>query len=258
MSVPASVGIDAGSTTFKAVMIDADGQILNSFLEESDPRIEEQQALALESIGAPKGIPVVATGYGRNRIAADKALTEITCHARGAFFRMREAGILIDVGGQDTKVVRLGSGGAVIDFTMNDKCAAGTGRFLEVILARLKIPREEIAGYAARSTQAALISSTCTIFAESEVVSLIARGEALEDIVAGLHFALANRIASLAGSVPLDAKLFMSGGVALNPVMVDALKKELLLPVSVVPDPQLVGAFGAALSALPDRRKARP
>ena len=258
MSVPASVGIDAGSTTFKAVMIDADGQILSSFLEGSDPRIDKQRAMALESLGAPEGTPIVATGYGRDRVAADKALTEITCHARGAFFRMREAGILIDVGGQDTKVVRLGSGGAVLDFAMNDKCAAGTGRFLEVILARLRIPQEEIAGYAARSTREIPINSTCTVFAESEVVSLVARGEALEDIVAGLHAALANRIASLAGYVPPNTKLFMSGGVALNPVMVDALSKELSCPVSVVPDPQLVGALGAALSALPDWSKARP
>ena len=257
MSAPASVGIDAGSTTFKAVVIDTDGQILDSFLEGSDPRIEKQQAAALESLGAPKSVPIVATGYGRNRVAADKTITEITCHARGAFFRMREAGILIDVGGQDTKVIRLGHSGTVLDFAMNDKCAAGTGRFLEVILARLRIPQEEVAWYAARSTHAALINSTCTVFAESEVVSLVARGEAPEDIVAGLHAALASRIASLAGSVPPDARLFMSGGVALNSVMVDALSKELSRPVSVVPDPQLVGALGAALSALPGWSKAR-
>jgi len=258
MSTPASVGIDAGSTTFKAVLIDADGVIIKSFLDISDPRIEEQRARALESLEAPPGIPVVATGYGRNRVAADKTLTEITCHARGAFFRMREAGILIDVGGQDTKVIRLGGNGCVLDFAMNDKCAAGTGRFLEVILARLRIPQEEISGYAARSTRAAPVASTCTVFAESEVVSLVARGEPLENIVAGLHAALADRIASLAGPVPAGAQLFMSGGVALNTVMVDALSKELSAPVSVVPKPQLVGALGAALSALPQANFARP
>ena len=250
MSIPASVGIDAGSTTFKAVLVDAKGQILNSFLEGSDPRIEEQRTRALGALGVPSDIPVGATGYGRGRIAADKVLTEITCHARGAFFRMREAGILIDVGGQDTKVIRLGHDGAVLDFAMNDKCAAGTGRFLEVILARLRIPQEEIARYASRATRAAPVTSICTVFAESEVVSLVARGEAVENIVYGLHTALANRIASLAGSVPPGSRLFMSGGVALNSVMVDALSKELNAAVSVVPDPQLVGALGAALSAL--------
>ncbi|MBP2676644.1 MAG: hgdC [Deltaproteobacteria bacterium] len=250
MMDPASVGIDSGSTTFKAVAIDRDGRILASFLEAADPRIEEQAARSLVSLGAPDGIPVGATGYGRKRVNAARALTEITCHARGAFFRMRETGILVDVGGQDTKVVRVGPGGAVQDFAMNDKCAAGTGRFLEVILARLRIPQAEVARYAARSTRPVPVTSTCTVFAESEVVSLVARGEPVEDIVKGLHAALASRVASLIGQVPPGVRVFMSGGVALNPAMVDALSKELSLPVSVVPDPQLVGALGAALSVL--------
>jgi len=250
MSDPASVGIDVGSTTFKSVVIDRDGRVLSSFLEPADPRIEGQAARAFVSMGAPPGTPVGATGYGRRRVNAAKALTEITCHARGAFFRTREPGILVDVGGQDTKVIRVGPGGAVLDFAMNDKCAAGTGRFLEVILGRLRIPREEVALYAARSTRPVPVTSTCTVFAESEVVSLVARGEPVEDIVKGLHAALASRVASLAGQIPPGSRVFMSGGVALNPAMVDALSKELSVPVSVVPDPQFVGALGAALSVL--------
>ncbi len=250
MSNPASVGMDAGSTTFKAVVIDRDGRILASFLEPTDPRIEEQAVRALDSMGATPGLPAGATGYGRNRVKAARVLTEITCHARGAFSRTREPGILVDVGGQDTKVVRIGPGGAVLDFAMNDKCAAGTGRFLEVILGRLRIPREEVALYAGRSTRKVAVTSTCTVFAESEVVSLVARGEPVEDIVKGLHAAFASRVASLVGPVPPGARVFMSGGVALNVAMVDALSEELSGPVAVVPDPQLVGALGAALSAL--------
>jgi predicted CoA-substrate-specific enzyme activase len=249
MRDPASVGVDAGSTTFKAVLVDREGRILASFLEPSDPRLEEQAARALEALQAPPGTPVGATGYGRRRIRAARILTEITCHARGAFSRTGEPGILVDVGGQDTKVVRVGPEGAVLDFAMNDKCASGTGRFLEVILARLRIPQEEVARHAARSTRLVPVTSTCTVFAESEVVSLVARGEAVEDIVKGLHTALASRVASLVGQVPPGSRVFMSGGVALNPAMVEALSKELSVPVSVVPDPQLAGALGAALSA---------
>ncbi|MEW6720769.1 MAG: acyl-CoA dehydratase activase [Thermodesulfobacteriota bacterium] len=253
MSAPASVGVDAGSTTFKAVAIDGEGRIVASFLEPADPRIEEQAARALASLGAEGGVPAVpvgATGYGRRRVAATRALTEITCHARGAFFRTREPGILVDVGGQDTKVVRVGPGGTVLDFAMNDKCAAGTGRFLEVVLARLRVPPGEVAQYVARASRTVPVTSTCTVFAESEVVSLVARGEPVEDIVKGLHAALASRVASLVGPVPAGARVFMSGGVALNPAMVDALSQALGAPVAVVPDPQLVGALGAALSAL--------
>jgi predicted CoA-substrate-specific enzyme activase len=250
MSGPAAIGIDAGSTTFKAVLVDRQGRILASFLEPADPRLEEQAARALGSLKAPPETPVGATGYGRKRINAARTQTEITCHARGAFSRTGEPGILVDVGGQDTKVVRVGPAGAVLDFAMNDKCAAGTGRFLEVILGRLRIPQEEVARCASRSTRPVPVTSTCTVFAESEVVSLVARGEAVEDIVSGLHAALASRVASLVGPVPPGSKVFMSGGVALNPAMVAALSKELSVPVVVVPDPQLVGALGAALAAL--------
>jgi len=253
MNVPASVGIDVGSTTFKAVTIDRDGRILASFLEPSDPRIEEQTSRALDSLELRRdaGVPVGATGYGRKRVLAARILTEITCHARGAFFRTRQPGILVDVGGQDTKAIRIGPDGAVLDFSMNDKCAAGTGRFLEVILGRLRIPQEEVGRHVARASRSIPVTSTCTVFAESEVVSLLARGEPVEDIIKGLHAALASRVAALIGRVPPGSGIFMSGGVARNPAMVDALSEVLGEPVAVVPDPQLVGALGAALSALP-------
>ena len=253
MMDPASVGIDSGSTTFKAVAIDRDGRILASFLEAADPRIEEQAARSLVSLGAPDGIPVGATGYGRKRVNAARALTEITCHARGAFFRMRETGILVDVGGQDTKVVRVGPGGAVQDFAMNDKCAAGTGRFLEVILGRLQVPLEGLEVLVARAPRAVPVSSTCTVFAESEVISLVAGDEPLDGIVKGLHVALASRVAALARGAAAGDEVLMSGGVALNGAMVAALREALGRTVRVLPEPQLVGALGAALSVVPAR-----
>ena len=158
--------------------------------------------------------------------------------------------MLIDIGGQDTKVIRIGDGGEVTDFPMNDKCAAGTGRFLEVILGRLEVALDDAPALVAAATGEVPISSTCTVFAESEVISLVAQGEPLEAIVVGLHHALCNRVATLAGRIADGAELFMSGGVALNRAMADALSAALGRPITVLPEPQLVGALGAALSVL--------
>ena len=249
MSGAAALGIDAGSTTCKAVAVDAAGRIVGRRLEPASPRIDEQAARLLAELRTEVGgdPPVGATGYGRKRVVANRVLTEITCHARGAFALLGRPGLLVDMGGQDTKVIRLGKGGEVLDFSMNDKCAAGTGRFLEVILGRLHVPFEEVAGQVRRAGRAVPVSSTCTVFAESEVISLVARGEPLEGIVKGLHAALASRVAALA-RVPDGTELFMSGGVALNPAMVAALAEALGREVHVVPEPQLVGALGAALA----------
>ena len=156
----------------------------------------------------------------------------------------------MDMGGQDTKVIRIGPAGEVIDFAMNDKCAAGTGRFLEIILGRLRIPYEEVAEQVGRASRAVPVSSTCTVFAESEVISLVAGGEPLEGILKGLHQALASRVATLARGTPGSGEVLMSGGVALNAAMVAALRDALGRPVRVLPDPQLVGAMGAALSVI--------
>jgi predicted CoA-substrate-specific enzyme activase len=154
------------------------------------------------------------------------------------------------MGGQDTKVIAIGPAGDVTDFSMNDKCAAGTGRFLEVILGRLQVPLEEVAAWAARAESAVTVSSTCTVFAESEVISLVAEGRPAEGIVRGLHQALASRVAALARGRPGGGPVLLSGGVALNAAMVTALAEALGRPVQVLPEPQLVGALGAALSVL--------
>ncbi len=246
------IGIDIGSTTWKAVAIDDRGQVVGSVVEPASPHIEDQTARCVATLraetGAPGNVATAATGYGRKRVTGTRTITEITCHARGAFHRIRAPGLLIDVGGQDTKVIRIGDRGEVVDFAMNDKCAAGTGRFLEVILQRLGVPFDSIGDLVGRAERAVEVSSTCTVFAESEVVSLVARGEAVEGILKGLHASLASRVAALAGPTRA-AGVFMSGGVALNPAMVAALAETLEREVRVVERPQLTGALGAALMA---------
>jgi predicted CoA-substrate-specific enzyme activase len=248
-----AIGIDAGSTTCKAVAVDAGGAIVARRLAPADPRIEAQTERMLAELGEEvgAGLPVGATGYGRKRARATRALTEITCHARGAWAHIRGPGLLVDMGGQDTKVIRIGPAGDVVDFAMNDKCAAGTGRFLEVILGRLHVPLAEVAERVSRAGKPVAVSSTCTVFAESEVISLVAEGQPLEGIVKGLHQSLASRVAALARAGAVNADVFMSGGVALNAAMVAALQEALGRPVKVLPDPQLVGALGAALSVRP-------
>ncbi len=248
-----AIGVDVGSTTCKAVAIDAAGRIVAHRLEPTDPRIEPQVERLVAALRAETGAgaPLGATGYGRKRVPCGRALTEITCHARGAFARTGRPGLLVDMGGQDTKVIRIGPAGEVLDFAMNDKCAAGTGRFLEVILARLRVSPGEVVELVSRAGRAVPVSSTCTVFAESEVISLVAGGEPVEGIVKGLHQSLASRVAALARGTAGAGETFMSGGVALGGAMVAALAEALRRPVRVVPDPQLVGALGAALSVLP-------
>ncbi len=250
MTAAIACGVDAGSTTCKAVAIDAQGRIVARRIEPANPRIDEQSARLVAEIHAECGgaLPVGATGYGRKRVASHVVVTEITCHAKGAFAAIRRPALLVDMGGQDTKAIVLGGRGEVLDFAMNDKCAAGTGRFLEVILGRLDVSFDAVAARYAAATRAVPISSTCTVFAESEVISLVAAGEPLDGIVKGLHTALASRVAALARH-RAGTEVWMSGGVALNPAMVAALSDALDRPVQVLPDPQFIGAVGAALQA---------
>lgn len=257
MSTPAlaAIGIDAGSTTTKIVGVDALGAMIWHQIEDTDPRMEVQtarlveQARALCNPGAPA--PAVATGYGRNLVqACDRRVTEITCHAKGVFRSLGHGGTLVDIGGQDSKVVLIGDQGRVLQFAMNDKCAAGTGRFLEVVARRLGLQLWELSESALSAPQELTISSTCTVFAESEMISLIARGHPTEEITRGLVRSLVKRVAALARSTGLRPPLMLSGGVARSAAVRQFLGEELGQAVELPTQPQLMGAYGAALIAL--------
>jgi predicted CoA-substrate-specific enzyme activase len=252
VSPVAAIGIDAGSTTSKLVAVDHDGAIVGSLLEPTEPRVEVQVQKMIDALHSELGVdghvPAIATGYGRKLIKdATRNVTEITCHARGVFRDLGRAGTLVDIGGQDSKVIRIGDDGRPVDFMMNDKCAAGTGRFLEYTAARLGVPVEELGGRALSTNHEEPISSTCTVFAESEIISLIARGSEPDAILRGLHRSLVGRVVSMARNVGIVSPLMLSGGVARNEavrrMIAEATGEDVILPR----DPQLMGAYGAAL-----------
>ena len=257
----AGIGIDTGSTTCKAVAVDRSGSIVASHLEAAQPRVEDQaDGLVARLGGRPgeeEGAPVVATGYGRRLVrCADRQVTEITCHARGAFRHLEGPGTVIDLGGQDSKVVRFGEQGRPLDFAMNDKCAAGTGRFLEHIAGRLGLTVGELGRRALDSGGEERITSTCTVFAESEIISLIAGGAGIDDILRGLHRSLVGRIVALVRSIRWAPPVVLSGGVARNGAVHAMLADSLGVEVTVPDQPQLIGAHGAALLAAESGRTA--
>lgn len=248
-------GIDVGSLTAEVVILDQQ-EILYSVIlptgANSRAAAEKAMGKALEASGLKKEDLdfVVATGYGRISIDfADKRITEITCHGRGARFLDPAVRTVIDIGGQDSKVILMGDNGRVLDFAMNDKCAAGTGRFLEVMAQALEVELENLAELSSQAKETVSISSMCTVFAESEVVSLIARGLPREDIARGLHQAIADRTSGLVRRVGLAEPVMITGGVAKNSAVVKALNEKLKITLIVPREPQIVGALGAALLA---------
>lgn len=254
-------GIDVGSLTTEAVIIDAERRVVGSSIVPTGARstraVEEamNRALAHAAIPDRNVASVVSTGYGRENVEGrEKDVTEITCHARGAHFLFPATRFVLDVGGQDSKAIALDGGGRVADFAMNDKCAAGTGRFLEVMARALEVELDDMDRLAAQSTKELAISSMCTVFAESEVVSLLSRGEAVPDIVAGLSRAISERIRSLAQRVGIHDEVTMTGGVAKNGAVVSALEKACGKMFNIPPEPQVVGALGAALIAQDTQR----
>jgi (R)-2-hydroxyacyl-CoA dehydratese activating ATPase len=250
-----ALGLDAGSTTAKLVGVDAEGALAWHLLEPMDPHMEAQAERMLAEAAAQTGtdlasVPLVATGYGRDLISrAGRKVTEITCHGKGVFAALGHGGTLVDIGGQDSKVIVIGPKGRVLDFAMNDKCAAGTGRFLEVAAGRLRMELPDFARMAVDAHDEEPISNTCTVFAESEIVGLIARGRPLPGIARGLHRSLVRRIAALARSALLRPPVMLSGGGAKSPALRALLSEELGHDISVPVHPQLMGAYGAALIA---------
>jgi len=197
---------------------------------------------------------VFSTGYGRHSISfASKAVTEIHCHGKGAHFEIMEARVIIDIGCQDSKVIRINGNGDVTDFAMNDKCAAGTGRFLEVMASALGLKIDEMGSESLKSTNPSEISSICTVFAESEVISQRAQGAKREDLVAGIHKSISKRIISMASSIKLDKKIVFTGGVAKNLGVKRALEEQSGQLIAIPKDPQLIGALGAAILAQTER-----
>lgn len=251
----AVAGIDIGSLSTDAVILDGD-QIVSYVIvptlssSESAAGSAYQAVLSSAELSASDVKAVVATGYGRTSIDfADKAITEITCHALGARRLFAEANTVIDIGGQDSKVIRLAADGRVEDFAMNDKCAAGTGRFLEVMARSLDTSLDSMGALSALSSADVRISSTCTVFAESEVVALVAKGVPKEDIIRGLHLSVAERVYGMIARLRAEPPFVMTGGVAKNQGIVAAIEERLGSKILLPEEPQIVGALGAAIVA---------
>ncbi len=249
-------GIDAGSRTIKVVLMDAQSrQVLGKGLADQGVEQDRLASQLFKKVLKDSGVArkdvaaIVATGYGRNAVSiANTTITEITCHAVGVHRLVAEARTVIDIGGQDSKLLRLDGRGKVRDFAMNDRCAAGTGRFLEVTAKRLGVELGDLGRMAAKSHSPAAISSMCVVFAETEITGLLASGTAREDIVAGVQAAIAARIVGMGGR-NVEPPIIFTGGVALVSGMTAALQGALGQSVTASPDPQMTGALGAAILA---------
>jgi predicted CoA-substrate-specific enzyme activase len=250
-----TAGIDIGSITAKAAIVE-DGKILGTKVIFTGYNAEAAGTKVYEELLREKSLDksavekIISTGYGRNSVNfADKSFTEIMCHAAGAYHLDKKVRSIIDIGGQDSKAILLDEDGKVKNFVMNDKCAAGTGRFLEVMARALEVDLDEFGEISVKSEKPSKISSLCTVFAESEVISLIARGEKRKDIIAGIHESIASRVASMSARIGLIEPLMITGGVARNSGVVKALGKRLNMKIEVLPYAQVTGAIGAAFLA---------
>ncbi|MFX1394028.1 MAG: acyl-CoA dehydratase activase [Promethearchaeota archaeon] len=256
-----TIGVDIGSLATKIALLDDNRKVIDYRVDRSTYDFKRIGHNLFNDILEKNNLKrtdvyVMSTGYGRNSIdIADDRITEITAHAKGVQYFFPEALSVIDIGGQDSKAIVISKKTRnVIDFQMNDKCAAGTGRFLEVMAHALEVPIEEIGEIALRSNNPASISSTCTVFAESEVISLFAKGASKMDIAAGIHKSIARRVAGMAKRIGVAPLLVFCGGVAKNVAVKKYLEKELGFEI-VVPEyngtsaAQLTGAIGAALIA---------
>jgi (R)-2-hydroxyacyl-CoA dehydratese activating ATPase len=252
-----AAGVDVGSTQTKAVIVDEERRIVARALLMTGANVIRaaesafQEALATGNLREEEVEYVVGTGYGRYKVTfGNTQVTEISCHGRGAVHMFPRTRTVVDMGGQDTKAIRVAPTGEIIDFCMNDKCAAGTGRFLGAASAALEIPLDDLGPTALRGERPVKISTTCTVFAESEVLSWLGKGKKIEDILLGVHQSIAGRSTGLLRRVGIEEEVTFTGGVARNSAMIAALHESLGVPVNVSEDSHYMGALGAALFAL--------
>lgn len=250
-----TLGIDIGSASSKVVILkngrdlissaviqagtgtSGPGRVMEAVFKDIDLKLEDMDY-------------IIATGYGRFSVPfANKQISEITCHAKGIFYLVPTARTIIDIGGQDAKAIQLDDKGNILKFVMNDKCAAGTGRFLDVMSRVLEIELSAMGEAHFKADAPATVSSTCTVFAESEVISQLSKGISRENIVAGVHRSIASKACSLVYRIGILNDVVMCGGVAQDAGVVDAIEQELKQSIIVAPDPQITGALGAALMA---------
>lgn len=253
------MGIDFGSTTGKAVILNEAGQVVAAQVSQkgaiSDEGVRVAMAAAFEEAGIEPGqvLRAVSTGYGRRMLdIADRSMTEITCHARGALFMVPEAKMVIDIGGQDSKVIAIDDNGLVARFAMNDRCAGGTGKFLETLARALNVNLSEMGDLALKAKTDMKVTSMCATFAETEVIGLLAEGASKIEVLGGVHAAMAKRTMGLVSRVGIEQPIVMTGGVARNPAAVHHIEKVLGVSLILPRQPQIAGALGAALFALDD------
>ena len=250
-----TMGVDIGSTACKCVIMKDGKEVITRAVVPlgtgtTGPKTVFEEAIQSANVTRDEIARVLVTGYGRFTFHdADNQKSEITCHATGVHFLLPSVRTIVDIGGQDVKALRLSADGLLDNFVMNDKCAAGTGRFLDVMAGVLDVKTEERGEISSHATEEISISNTCTVFAESEVISQLSNNVPLPDLVAGIHASVAKRVAALVFRNGLVKDVAMSGGVALNSGVVRALSKELKCDILVHPDCQLAGAIGAAILA---------
>ncbi|SEP86093.1 CoA-substrate-specific enzyme activase, putative [Solimonas aquatica] len=251
------MGIDFGSTTSKTVILDLQGRVVATAIahkgsvSNEGAQVSMREALAQAGIGEADIARAVSTGYGRRMLdIADKSYTEITCHARGAAHLMPQARMVIDIGGQDSKVIAIDGNGLVSQFAMNDRCAAGTGKFLEALARAVQVPLEEMGPLAITARDKLSISNMCATFAETEVISLLAEGKAKHEVLGAVHAAIASRTLGLVARVGQRQPIVMTGGVAQNIAAVRHIEQALGTALLIPDNPQAAGALGAALFAL--------
>ena len=257
-------GIYVGSKQAKVIIKNEHVELVGKAILDMETNMGTAAQIVFERVLANSSLNysdiafTVATGYGRYRVTfGDLQVTEISCHARGALAEFPQTRTVLDIGGQDTKAIRIGDSGEVMDFAMNDKCAAGTGRFLGAASFALEMPLTDLGPLALKSTRPVKITTTCTVFAETEVIGHLAKGHLPEDVLMGMHHSIATRCASLVRRVGMVPEVTFSGGVSRNVAMVALLEEVLGTPLNVSSQSQFMGAIGAGLYALDNIQSAK-